>query len=56
MTLPIKDISNLLPLAGKSKLDSLKSQVTATNNRGIFNNILQEALNQPNNPSDFAKK
>jgi hypothetical protein len=49
MTLPINDIANLLPLAGQAKLDSLKSQVTATNNREIFNDILQEALKQPNN-------
>ena len=48
MTLPIKDITSLLPLADKVKLDSLKSQVTATNNRKIFNDILQEALKQPN--------
>ena len=50
MTLPINDIANLLPLAGQAKLDSLKSQVTATNNRKIFNDIFLEALKQPNNP------
>jgi len=49
MTLPINDIANLLPLAGQTKLDSLKNQVTATNNRKIFNDILQEALKQPDN-------
>lgn len=49
MTLPINDIANLLPLAGQTKLDSLKSQVTATNNQKIFNDILQEALKQSNN-------
>ena len=48
MTLPINDIANLLPLAGQAKLDSSKSQVTATNNRKMFNDILQEALKQPN--------
>ena len=49
MTLPTNDIASLLPLAGNTKLDSLKSQVTATNNRKIFNDILQEALKQQNN-------
>ena len=51
MTVPVKDITNLLPLASKAKLDSVKGQVTATNNRKIFNDILQEALSQPNNPA-----
>jgi soluble lytic murein transglycosylase-like protein len=50
MTLPVKDIANLLPLASKAKLDSAKGPVTASNNRKIFNDILQEALRQPNNP------
>jgi soluble lytic murein transglycosylase-like protein len=55
MTLPINDIANLLPSAGQAKLDSLKSQVTATNNRKIFNDILQVALKQPNNVAGSAQ-
>jgi soluble lytic murein transglycosylase-like protein len=41
MTLPVRNIA---------KLDSAKGPVTASNNRKIFNDILQEALRQPNNP------
>ena len=50
MTLPVKDITNLLPSANRTKLDSAKGEVTAASNRKMFNDILQEALRQTNNP------
>ena len=50
MTLPVKDITNLLPSASRTKLDSVKGEVTAASNRKMFNDILQEALRQTNNP------
>ncbi len=56
MTLSTNDIANLLPLAGQAKLDSLKGQVTATNNRKIFNDILREALKQPASASAVSAK
>lgn len=56
MTLPISDTANLLPLAGQAKLESLKSQVAATNNRKIFNDILQEALKQTAGMADASQK
>jgi len=44
-----KDIVSLMTLASMARLDSAKGQVNATNNRIIFNDILQEAIRQPNN-------
>jgi soluble lytic murein transglycosylase-like protein len=49
MTLPVKDITNLLPLASGPKIDSRKEQFAALNKRKVFSDVLQEALRQPNN-------
>ncbi len=51
MTLSVKDMANLLPMSGSTRLDSGKGQVNASENRKNFNNILQEALSRPNNPA-----
>ncbi len=52
MSLPVKDIANLLPLANKLQRDSVKNQSgTINSSRDMFNDLLREALRQPNNPA-----
>jgi len=54
MSLPVKDVANLLPLSGGVKLNSGQSTFAPGNSQKIFNDILQEAVGQTNNPASPA--
>ena len=46
--MPVNHLVSYANLASRAGLDSVKGQVNITNNREIFNDVLQEALKQQN--------